>query len=194
MSNWQERKRLEGATNRWNARNERLSARPKIADLDCAWAAGHFEGEGTVTITKGGRIMHVRPLVSLASTDRSCRDFFHDRWPGNCRSRLPRTDREREAFIWTLNSGERIQGFLLDIFQFIRTDRVKHKIVVVLDDIQDRGLYQQQIEVRNRSDQRRRLIRAMNAKGSETLVVEGNVRLLLPIGSAANQLLEGPRP
>lgn len=193
---WQAVRRMEKASERWAQRQARIDARPVIPPMDRAWAAGHFEGEGTVTLTKAGRIMHVRPLVSLASTDRSCRDFFNDRWPGNCCSRSPRSEREREAFIWALNSGERIQIFLLDILPFIKTNRVRQKIEVLLDDIRDRGLYQQQIEIRGRSEQRRILMRQLNAKGAETLIVEGDIRLFLPIGSTGQlmPLLEGPKP
>jgi hypothetical protein len=187
----QKQRRLDGAIQRLKDRDDRIANRPKISDLDCAWAAGHFEGEGTVTLTKGGRIMHVRPLIALASTDQSCRDFFHDRWPGNCRIVEPRTPTSRMAFVWNLSSGERIQSFLFDVLPFIRTDRVRQKIEVVLNDIQDRGLYQQQPEVKSRSEQRRLLIRKLNAKGPDACIVIGDIRLFLPIGQAP--LLEGPR-
>lgn len=191
MMTWTERKRLQRAIDRWTERCVRIDARPKIPALDCAWAAGHFEGEGTVSLTKGGRIMHVRPLISLASTDKSCRDFFDNRWPGNCRTVSSRTEQSREAFVWNLNSGERIQIFLLDILPFVRTDRVRQKITVVLDDIMDRGLYQQQPEIRDRSQQRRLLIRQLNAKGPKACLIEGDIRLFLPIGSKGLPLLLG---
>lgn len=93
----------------------------------------------------------------------------------------------------------------MDMLPFIRTDRVKNKIIVLLDDIRDRGLYQQQSEIRGRSEQRRLLIRKLNSKGPDAFVVEGDIGLFLPIGSVADAnseqyntgrvvpLLEGPR-
>lgn len=124
--------------------------------------------------------MFVRPLVTLSSTDRQCVDFFDDRWPGNRRTFLPKGN-ARVAYTWNLNSGERIEIFLLDILPHIRTERVRQKITVVLDDIRDRGLYQQQPEIRGRSEQRRLLMRQLNAKGIESVTVVGEIALFLPI-------------
>lgn len=164
---FQRKKRLRLAEERWRERAERLASRPPISPVDAAWAAGHFEGEGTVTLVRGGRVMHVRPLVSLSSTDKAAVDFFHDRWPGNRRSFVPKSvnGNNRMAHTWVLNSGERIQGFLLDILPQIRTERVRNKIRVVLEDIEDRGLYQQQPEAKIRSGQRREVMQRLNAKG-----------------------------
>lgn len=198
-------KRLQRAEIRWSDRERRLLVRSKFSDIELAWAAGHFEGEGTVTLTRGGRIMHVRPQVSLSSTDKSVQKFFHDRWPGSIRSFLPRSwsGNVRIAHTWVLGSGERIQGFLMDILPFIRTERVRQKIVVVLDDIRDRGLYQQQPDTRDRSRQRLALMRQLNAKGRDTVTVEGDIRVMLPIRPGIEQqystgrftpLLGGPTP
>ncbi len=161
------RLRKRRAIARMAARNARVKNRPKIRRADCIWAAGHFEGEGTVTLTKGGRIMNVRPCVTLSSTDRECTAFFQDRWPGHWRSFIPRsvTGNVRRAYTWTLSSGERIEIFLADILPHVRTQRVREKIEIVLADIRDRGLYQQQPESKVRSEERRKLIRSLNAKG-----------------------------
>src|SRR5690242_14193138 len=58
----------------------RRTARPP--DIELAWAAGMFEGEGTVTISAAGRHGYTRPVVTLANTDRQVVDFFQARWPG----------------------------------------------------------------------------------------------------------------
>ena len=172
---FQKKKRLCLAKERWSQRTARLASRPPVLDVDAAWAAGHFEGEGTVTLVRGGRVMHVRPLVSLSSTDRVAVDFFHALWPGNRRSFIPKSGsgNNRMAHVWTLNSGERVQAFLLDILPQLRTARVRRKALLVLEDIEDRGLYQQQLEVKVRSERRRELMSKLNAKGKATLESAG---------------------
>jgi len=159
--------RAQCAMTRWAAREHRIAIRQPPPINELAWAAGCFEGEGTVTLTRAGRIMHVRPLVSLSSTDMQIVEFFNSRWPGNCRSFMPKSvsGNVRMAHTWNLNSGERIQCFLGDILPYVQTVRVRDKIAIVLEDIKDRGLYQQQPEVRARSAHRRSLIAALNAKG-----------------------------
>lgn len=42
-----------------------------------SWAAGAFEGEGTVTITKSGKRGYTRPAVMLTSTDREMVNVRH---------------------------------------------------------------------------------------------------------------------
>jgi hypothetical protein len=172
---YQKRRRALLATARWEARCARIESRKHVSDIDCAWAAGHFEGEGTVTLTRAGRIMYVRPQVSLSSTDVVNVEFFHERWPGYRRSFTPKraTGNVQVAHVWNLNSGERIQAFLLDILPQIRTARVRAKIEIVLADIKDRGLYQQQPEIRARSEHRRLAIRRLNAKGRAVLMPDG---------------------
>lgn len=99
-----------------------------------SWAAGIFEGEGTVTITRSGKRGVTRPLVMLTSTDRSIIDELQSRWPGNIRTYTPKGN-ARMAHCWTLNVRSRIARFLFDIEPFIRTKRVRQKIWLVLEDI-----------------------------------------------------------
>src|SRR5882672_1404547 len=54
--------RAQCAMTRWAAREHRIAIRQPPPINELAWAAGCFEGEGTVTLTRAGRIMHVRPL------------------------------------------------------------------------------------------------------------------------------------
>ncbi len=168
------RLRLRKAEKRWNDRAQRLINRTKPSIHICIWAAGHFEGEGTVTLTRGGRVMWVRPLVTLTSTDPEVIDFFCAYWPCARKIRYPqsKTGNVRPGHVWSLNSGERIQAFLTDILPHVVTKRVRDKIAIVLEDIQDRGLYQQQPESHLRSEQRRLSIRKLNAKGLDATVYD----------------------
>lgn len=110
---------------------------------ECIWAAGLFEGEGTVTLSSAGRRGYTRLAVIVASTDPEIIKFFHDRWPGVVRSFRPRsTARARQAFEWRL-SGPRAAEFLCDIREYVRTGRVMAKI--------DLGLLSQAARIHGRS-------------------------------------------
>lgn len=99
-----------------------------------SWVAGMFEGEGTITITRGGRKGYTRALVTLTSTDKNMVDIMHKRWPGNQRSWIPKGNAKR-AFMWTLNARGAIARFLIDMNPFFRTERVRKKAEIVMCDI-----------------------------------------------------------
>src|SRR3990172_12809075 len=111
------RYRAKIAADRIRLRNENRSAYLQPLRDDRIWAAGHFEGEGTVTISGASRRGYTRPLVVLASTDFQVIEFFNERWPGTIRTYQPKskTGRAKLARVWSLNSFEAVRAFLLDM-------------------------------------------------------------------------------
>jgi len=106
-----------------------------IPDADFAWAAGLFEGEGTVTLTTMGKGRGTnRLVVSVSNTDRQVTDFFQERWPGSkLREHFPVSSRRaRRVWVWNLTS-RRAEVFLRQIRPFIRTERVSAKIALALE-------------------------------------------------------------
>lgn len=108
--------------------------------LELAWAAGLFEGEGTVTIIgQGKKRRYTRPIVTLSSTDSEIVDFFQKRWPGNLRWYLPKKSlNAKPAISWTLQNRTAIKRFLNDIRPYIQTARVWQKIELLFEDINAR--------------------------------------------------------
>lgn len=141
----------------------RVEARPKIGSLDCAWAAGLFEGEGTVTLS-ANKAMRVRPSISVPNTDREVVEFFHRRWGGSIRNHQP-SGNARLVHVWGLSSGEPIECFIRDMLPFIRTRRVRDKMEIVLQDVVDRFANVQRGKVYERSLDRMATIRELNRRG-----------------------------
>jgi hypothetical protein len=116
-------------------RPKRAAARAKkaeawcaeVSDLDLAWASGHFEGEGTVTIHKN----HT-PSVLLASTDEEVIAFFCARWPATSLQRRLPNKNCKLVYTWRVASAIRVHRFLEQIFPHLRTGRVKTKARLVL--------------------------------------------------------------
>jgi hypothetical protein len=109
-----------------------IEARPVWPDVELAWAAGLFEGEGTVTMVNGGREGYVRSLATVTSTDPDVLESFMRMWPGQFRSVGQPTPRAREAWKWTVE-GDTLIAFLLDLRPHIRTPRVAAKFDLLIE-------------------------------------------------------------
>jgi hypothetical protein len=129
-----------------------------------SWAAGTFEGEGTVTITRSGKRGYTRPIVMLTSTDSMMVSVFQKRWPGQVRCWQPKGN-ARKAYTWTMNVRKSIARFLWDILPFLRTDRVRHKAMLVLEDIGARVQGAKGPEYISACHARREQIRELNKRG-----------------------------
>lgn len=114
-------------------REVRRAARFRHPRIDLAWAAGMFEGEGTVTVVSAGRKSKIgsRCLVSLTSTDREIVAFFDHRWPGVIYTKKPAKPQHKIAWTWTLNNSEAIANFLDDLRPFLQTAAEREKFDVV---------------------------------------------------------------
>ena len=152
---------------RLDTRRARIAARRSPPGDECIWAAGHFEGEGTVTIMSGAKTNLYRPAVSVTSTDSSVINFFQLRWPGY----VSRTVREKEgkryrdAFTWRLSAHDKIESFLLDMLPHLKTMRVREKAALLIDDIRDRVQMRRTPEERRRKAERMARMRALNKRG-----------------------------
>ena len=95
---------------------------------DLNWAAGMFEGEGTIRISryrspKGENVYTLRCKVS--NTDNFIIDFFSGHWPGSTRPERPRGNQQPQRN-WIV-SGVKADLFLKMLFDHFRTERVKEK-------------------------------------------------------------------
>lgn len=97
-----------------------------------AWAAGLFEGEGSIRINKATKRNLGHLVVSVTNTDREILDFFQARWPGHMKpTRGLRVD-QREAWQW-LTAANKAAAFLCDLMPFFQTSRVIEKAKFALD-------------------------------------------------------------
>jgi hypothetical protein len=82
-----------------------------MSSFELAWAAGLFEGEGTVRINVPTRRNCGALLVSVVNTDREVIDFFQRRWPGYMKTAHRPSLRHRPAWVWVV-AAHRAAAFL----------------------------------------------------------------------------------
>jgi hypothetical protein len=95
------------------------------------WAAGMFEGEGTIRIAKEWsrkRERNYRLQCIVPNTDHQIVDFFHKRWQGSNRPERPRGN-QRPQRKWVV-SGKQAEAFLRQLQPHLRTDRGRMRVNV----------------------------------------------------------------
>jgi hypothetical protein len=93
--------------------------------IERAWAAGFFEGEGSVRINAfTGQNMGTL-LVDLPNTDESAVRFFGDRWGGTVRF-TPMEPPRRGYWRWRCASRQ-AAAFLHDVLPFMRTEKYRER-------------------------------------------------------------------
>lgn len=137
-----------------------------LTPSDLAWAAGLFEGEGTVTITRAGRKGYSRPIVSVTSTDPEITDFFQQRWVGTITVKRPAGARARIAYEWRLGCAWKIEIFIEQVLPFIRTCRVRNKMELVFEACKHRQQGSRNKDYRGEREAYRETIREMNRRGT----------------------------
>lgn len=98
-----------------------------MTDLEMAWAAGLFEGEGTVRINKPSVRNWGALIVSVVNTDRQIVDWFQARWPGYMKAATGLRPEQRDAWVWVIAAGVAVD-FLRAIRPFVVRDAVRAKI------------------------------------------------------------------
>lgn len=129
---------------------------------DLAWAAGLFEGEGTITISKSRE--YTRPHVSVTSTDIEVIEFFASRWPAEIKHREPGGN-ARRAFVWYVGNATGARQFVNDILPHLRTERVRAKAELLLEDLDERRQGSRDPKYRARSNERMARMRELNRRG-----------------------------
>jgi hypothetical protein len=99
---------------------------------DAAWAAGFFEGEGSVRIGKATTRTLGSLCCSVVNTDKECIDFFQRRWPAHVRPATGLRPGQRPAWIWVA-TARHAAAFLAEIQPHLRTERVRRKVRLGLD-------------------------------------------------------------
>jgi hypothetical protein len=105
-----------------------------LPPVDYAWAAGFFEGEGTVGIhAMADRRNGLGYLVvSVVNTDREHVDWFQSRWPGKVRAATGLRPDQRPAWVW-VRHGVQAAAFLRDVEPYLRSARVRAKFHLGLE-------------------------------------------------------------
>lgn len=114
-----------------------------MIEVELAWAAGLFEGEGSVRISKPAARNWGSLNVDVPNTDEVLVRFFHERWGGSV-SHHPAVLRRRGYWRWRI-AAKQAATFLAAIRPYVVSERVAEKI--------DHGLAFQAQKQPNRSDE-----------------------------------------
>ena len=90
------------------------------------WAAGLFEGDGSVRINRPTKHNLGALMVAITSTDRDIPEWFQSRWPGHCKSVSTSEDR-KPAWGWVV-PAIKAKGFLVSIRPFVKSKRMQIRI------------------------------------------------------------------
>ncbi len=104
----------------------------RISEIDLAWAAGIFEGEGSVRITKADGLHLPGLVVEVVNTDHQLLMWFQARWSGYLGEKhhaSARGQHWRPYWCWQLKARQ-AAAFLEYIQPYLKTDRVKRKVVL----------------------------------------------------------------
>ena len=142
-----------------------------MTDIELAWAAGLFEGEGTVTILRGGNRPYTRLKVCMSNTDHDIVQFFADRWPGEYRAVRRRAESHRQAWIWG-RSCRAAAAFLTDIQPFVCGLRMRARIELALlsQSVRRQGTRQNVASYRETNERFMDRMRRLNVKGPNSFI------------------------
>lgn len=98
-----------------------------MSPVDLAWAAGLFEGEGSVRINSPTQRNLGALIVDVANTDEAIVAFFHQGWGGYFRRVNARSERRKDFWRWRLAALEAAR-FLRDISPYLKSPRLRERI------------------------------------------------------------------
>lgn len=103
-----------------------------VTAIDRTWAAGLFEGEGTIAIAVRNSDHTYRLICSVGSTDVQIVNFFHERWGGWHQPMYGVRPGRKRGWTWTV-AGPAAESFLESIRPFVVTLRVRRKLLLAMD-------------------------------------------------------------
>jgi hypothetical protein len=99
----------------------------EIPTLEVAWAAGLFEGEGSIRINKPTRRNLGALIVAVTNTDRDILNFLQARWPGYMKPVAGGGPRRKQAWMWVI-AARRAMAFLMAIEPYVVRAAVRERI------------------------------------------------------------------
>lgn len=98
-----------------------------MTKADLAWAAGFFDGEGCIRVTKayGGSFGSL--VVSISNTDIEPLEWIQERWPATLHRCSGQAANRKQAWIW-IACARKALPFLIAIRPFVRRSAVRRKI------------------------------------------------------------------
>lgn len=148
---------------------------PTVATpIQLSWAAGVFEGEGTVTIGGGGKRKYTRIFVCVANTDFDLIAELNQIWPMKKIVHRPApTVNAREYWIWRLDGLRSVQ-FMEDIRPYVVTARVKEKMDLAIRAQASKRQGSRDLEYYKQQKDFMIQMRKLNLRGNKKLLLSGS--------------------
>lgn len=102
-----------------------------MTPIELVWAAGMFEGEGSIRINSATVRNNGALLVDMVNTDEEVIAFFQDHWPGYMRGPIFVTG-NRKPYYRYRRAAWMAADFIVDILPYLRTERVRRKALLGL--------------------------------------------------------------
>jgi hypothetical protein len=103
-----------------------------IDQIDKAWAAGFFEGEGSISISSRKSVgEHGMMFVEIAQVDPAPIDWLNERWPGGKYLCRPKTENARPFYRW-MRIAWKAHEFLWDIRPYLIRPDVLYRAEVAI--------------------------------------------------------------
>jgi hypothetical protein len=100
---------------------------------ELAYAAGLFDGGGSITLTRQRDSRSPSPQVSIASTDYEVVSWFRERFGGSIVTKQPRQSNHSVSYDWRL-TDRRALAFLEIIRPYLVIERKIRRIDLLLND------------------------------------------------------------
>ena|ERR1041385_2850870 len=104
-----------------------------MVDTELAYAAGLFDGEGSISLVRQKTNRSHSPQVSVASNDREVLDWFQKRFGGSIVTKQPRQATHSVSYDWRL-IDRRALTFLQLIRPYLVIERKIRRIDLLLND------------------------------------------------------------
>jgi len=151
---------------------EELKSQPAVVyPIALSWAAGMFEGDGTVTIS--GTPQRNRDIVTLTSTDPFTIGFFTERWGGHVRTYQPKGN-AKIAHRWDV-AGAGAYAFLRDVLPYVRRPTVRERFEIVMASYESRKMGQRSPGYHEGRAELIKRIRLLNHRGASSANMGGIV-------------------
>lgn len=100
---------------------------------ELAYAAGLFDGEGSISLVRQKNNRSHSPQLSIASTDREVLDWLQERFGGSIVTKQPRHANHLVSYDWRL-TDRRALNFLKLIRPYLVIERKIQRVDLLLDD------------------------------------------------------------
>lgn len=108
-------------------RERRAPAISSVPELERAYAAGLFDGEGCVSVYQTS-FKSDALTVRVTNTSWALIDFLYSRWGGNLSHRVANKETNKQAvWYWSLAANQALR-FLDDVYPFLKTKRPQAKL------------------------------------------------------------------